>query len=345
MVDPSIWDKEIDVPEDVICYVDDNVSSSSWPMQAKANQDTLPTTVAKFYQISHPGAESRVLQGDAGKGMVSGEFASMFTLYNIMPDITAKPIAWGTYASNPNIHFFLCSFHEMTNEVPDVEVFPAKIAELHTKGVSPNGKFGFSVVNYNGRLPQNTVWCDTWEESFSRNLKHTLELEEAAQGYSEEMKRLSDAVITKVIPRLLRPLETEGRQIQPRLVHGDLWDGNVSKDTTTNSLIIFDAAAIYAHNEYELAPWRPTRHKIGKLHMDAYHKHFPISAPKEDFDDRNTLYCIRFNMCCSAMYPGNLRFRNLVMEEMRALVEKFPEGYKGWAKQRALPPQDQEQTT
>ena len=76
-----------------------------------------------------------------------------------------------------------------------------------------------------------------------------LELEEESQGYNEEMRRLSNAIMTKVIPRLLRPLETEGRQIQPRLVHGDLWDGNTSTDVETDSPIIFDAAAFYAHNE------------------------------------------------------------------------------------------------
>ena len=199
--------------------------------------------VARFnekYQVS---------QNDTGKGMMSGEFASMSALHNTMPDLAPKPIAWGTYASNPNIHFFLCSFHDMTDDVPDVEVFPAKIAELHMKGVSPNGKFGFPVVTYQGRLPQDTTWCDTWEKCFSRSLKRMLELEEEAQGYSEKMKSLSDAIMTKVIPRLLRPLETEGRQIQPRLVHGDLWDGNTSTDVATDNPVIFDAAAFYAHNE------------------------------------------------------------------------------------------------
>ncbi|KAH0536795.1 hypothetical protein FGG08_006363 [Glutinoglossum americanum] len=377
MVDSSIWDQEIDVPEDVICYVDSNVSASVLPitpwseMGTRAKRNYLPTAVTKFYQIFHPGAKSRayprmeratgharqkyklhrrtearyrsfsrsahaifdvmliarfngdyqVSQNETGKGMMSGEFASMSALHDTMPDLAPKPIAWGTYASNPNVHFFLCSFHDMTDEVPDIEVFPAKIAELHMKGVSPNGKFGFPVINYQGRLPQDTTWCDTWEECFSRSLKRMLELEEESQGYNEEMRFLSNAIMTKVIPRLLRPLETEGRQILPRLVHGDLWDGNTSTDVATDNPVIFDAAAFYAHNEYELGPWRPTRHKIGKLYVHAYHKYFPISVPEEDFDDRNALYCI-------------------VMEEMKDLVEKFPEGYEGWIKQRGVSPED-----
>ena len=40
-------------------------------------------------------------------------------------------------------------------------------------------------------------------------------------------------VTSKVIPRLLRPLETGGRQIKPSLVHGDLYSGNVSVDAVT----------------------------------------------------------------------------------------------------------------
>ncbi|KAH0563490.1 hypothetical protein GP486_001941 [Trichoglossum hirsutum] len=344
MVDSSIWDQEIDVPEDVISYVDSNVSANMPPMSRvegiSPHGASYWTRTAEIQTTQEDGSPLsfflKVSQNDTGKGMMSGEFASMSALHNTMPDLAPKPIAWGTYASNPNIHFFLCSFHDMTDEVPDVEVFPAKIAELHMKGVSPNGKFGFPVVTYQGRLPQDTTWCDTWEECFSRSLKRMLELEEEAQGYNEKMSFLSNAIMTKVIPRLLRPLETEGHQIQPRLVHGDLWDGNTSTDVVTDNPLIFDASAFYAHNEYELGPWRPTRHKIGKSYVHVYHKHFPISAPEEDFDDRNTLYCIRFNMCSSALYPGNIRFRNIVMEEMQVLVDKFPDGYEGWLKQRKI---------
>jgi len=48
----------------------------------------------------------------------------------------------------------------------------------------------------------------------------------------------------------------------------------------------------YGKSTDELAPWRPTRHKIGKPYVTEYLKHFPISEPAEDFDDRNALYCM-----------------------------------------------------
>lgn len=216
----------------------------------------------------------------------------MSALHEAMPDIAPEAIAWGHYASKDNVYFYLCSFHDMTDEVPDIDTFPSKMAELHRKAISPTGKYGFPVTTFQGRLEQNVTWTDTWEEGFSNQITKMFELEEASQGPEEEMSRLRNAIMTKVIPRLSRPLESGGRKIRPRLVHGDLWDGNTSTDVSNDNPIIYDACSFYAHNEYELAPWRPTRHKIGKPYVHAYHKHFPISAPEEDFDDRNALYCV-----------------------------------------------------
>jgi protein-ribulosamine 3-kinase len=42
----------------------------------------------------------------------------------------------------------------------------------------------------------------------------------------------------------------------------------------------------------ELAPLRPARHKMGRSYIKTYFRHFPISAPEEDQDDRNALYCL-----------------------------------------------------
>lgn len=173
----------------------------------------------------------------------------MAALHNALPELVPKPIAWGTYEKEPDVHFFLCNFHDMTEDIPDISSFPAMLAQLHKNGVSPTGKFGFPVQTYQGRLPQNTTECDTWEECFSRGIEQFFKLEEKAQGYDEEMAQLRKGIMEKVIPRLLRPLETEGRKVVPRLVHGDLWDGNTSVDAATGLPLIFDACASYAHHE------------------------------------------------------------------------------------------------
>lgn len=249
----------------------------------------------------------QVTQNEAGKGMVSGEFVSMSALHDVVPDITPKPVGWGTYASDSNTHFFLCSFVDMTDDIPDIKVFPAKIAELHRKSLSPNRKYGFSVPTYQGRLPQAVDWQDSWEVFFSNLMRRILQFEEESQGPDEELSQLSEALFSKVIPRLLRPLETGGRQIQPRLVHGDMWDGNTSTNVTTNLPVIFDATCFYGHSEsrlrqvlvpkhadevVDLAPWRPERHKMSKPYIKAYFKHFPESEPAVDRDDRNALYTL-----------------------------------------------------
>jgi protein-ribulosamine 3-kinase len=65
--------------------------------------------------------------------MVWREFLSMRTVYAIVPYLTPNPIAWGTYASDPDIHFFVSEFVEMTDDVPDAS-FMASLADLHKKG-------------------------------------------------------------------------------------------------------------------------------------------------------------------------------------------------------------------
>jgi len=337
MVDASIWDQEIDVPEEVISYVDEAVEAKlpkgSIVKKIRPHGASYWTRTAEIETEQPDGSDLsfflKVSQNDQGKGMLSGECASMAALHEAAPDLAPEAIAWGQYASRDNVYFYLCSFHDMTDEIPDIDSLPIKLAEMHKKAISPTGKFGFPMTTYQGRLPQDNTWTDTWEQCFFNQIKRMLELEEVSQGHDEEMARLRDAILYKVVPRLLRPLETGGRGIQPRLVHGDLWDGNTSTDVNTDNPVIFDAASFYAHNEYELGPWRPTRHKMGKPYVQRYCRHFPISAPEEDFDDRNALYCIRFNLCSSALYPGNLRFRHIVMDEMKVLVDKYPAGFEG----------------
>ena len=111
------------------------------------------------------------------------------------------------------------------------------------------GDFGFHVTTYNGSLPQENTWQNSWEKFFVRGLRHMFALNEEAGGGCEALENLKPGLFEKVIPRLLRPLETNGNTVTPVLVHGDLWCGNASVRQEDNAPIIFDPSSFWAHNE------------------------------------------------------------------------------------------------
>ena len=160
-----------------------------------------------------------------------------------------KPIIWGSFRSIADTHYYICKFYELNKEIPEPSEFCAKLAALHSDSIAPNGKFGFHLVTYNGDLPQENTYTTTWEEFFANGLQHVISLNVHRGGAWKEMQDLREAMFEKVIPRLLRPLETEGRSVKPCLVHGDLWSGNVAVDTSTSRPLIYDPASFYAHNE------------------------------------------------------------------------------------------------
>lgn len=181
--------------------------------------------------------------------MVLSEFESMSSLYNVLPEFVPKPKAWGTYTTIPDTHFFLCEFRDMTDDMPDPHKFGALLSALHQKSVSPTGKFGFHVTTCAGNLPQAVEWEDSWETFFAKSMRQALDLEIERKGPSEELDALSHVLFSKVIPRLLRPLESDGRTVKPSLVHGDLWYANSGNDIDTGQPLVFDACCFYAHNE------------------------------------------------------------------------------------------------
>lgn len=181
--------------------------------------------------------------------MVHGEFESMKAIYTLLPDFAPKPIAWGTYGTITDTHFFLCQYREMIDEMPDPHRFTARLAALHQNSKSPTGKFGFHTTTYSGNLPQVNEWEENWETYFTKSMRSALKLELEAKGPNPEFDVLVPVLFDTVIPRLLRPLESEGRSVKPSLVHGDLWYANSGIDANTGESLIFDACCFYAHNE------------------------------------------------------------------------------------------------
>lgn len=97
--------------------------------------------------------------------------------------------------------------------------------------------------------------------------------------------------IEKVVPRLLRPLQTGGRTIKPSLCHGDLWDGNIQMDIDTQKRVVFDPCPFYGHHEMDLQCMQSPRYNIGRNFINEY-VNVGESEPREDLDDPNALYAV-----------------------------------------------------
>ncbi|KAL8952404.1 MAG: hypothetical protein Q9222_001681 [Ikaeria aurantiellina] len=227
--------------------IDDNVLASKASQRYAEGQNVMLSKAHRTPQRSKdPGAV-----GERGREMMRGTFESEQLLYSFAPKSIPKPLSWGTYQKEPDRHFYICDFHDMTDDLPDIQKFCAVVAKIHldTMGKSPTGNYGFHITTHLAYVDNDNSWSSSWEEWYARALKRMLAEEEKSHGPDEELKVLTTAMFEKVIPRLLRPLESDGRQIQPCLIHSDLWPGNVKPDAVTDEPIIFDSCAFWGHNE------------------------------------------------------------------------------------------------
>lgn len=80
-------------------------------------------------------------------------------------------------------------------------------------------------------------------------MRKMLEEEERSHGADEELNQLKAALFEKVIPRLLRPMETGGNRIEPSLCHSVVRPGNVKPGAKTGEVIMFDSCAFWGHHE------------------------------------------------------------------------------------------------
>lgn len=180
----------------------------------------------------------------------------------------------------------------MKDEVLEPRDFVSIISHIHRESMGKSTKYGFQVATYLANIPNDNTWQDTWEAWFTQAMKQMLTVEERSHGKNDELEMLKEALYAKVIPRLLRPLETEGRSIQPCLLHSDLWPGNCMPDANTGETMIFDSCAFWGHSEADLGSWRASRYNMGKPFFKEYQGVMGKSEPKDDWDDRNILYAM-----------------------------------------------------
>lgn len=126
-----------------------------------------------------------------------------------------------------------------------------------------------------------------------------------------------------MVPRLLLPLQSDGRVLKPSPVHGDCWDGNTAIDSETGEVFVSDTCPFYGHNEYDIGNWRAPRHKLSD---PAYIETTSSTIPYRnqvcitdlvismnlltivlvrDWDARNLLYSLPYNLGNAIYTPGS----------------------------------------
>lgn len=174
------------------------------------------------------------------------------------PGLVPEPVGWGTYsASGQEYHFFLGFYHDLDlAAAPDPVTFAARVAEFHSNGTSPTGMFGFPVPTMIGIMERTVTWDKSWSRSFTLQLKDVIKYDNDTNGPWLELELALHHLMESVIPKLLGALQSDGRDITPALVHGDLCEQNVGIDMETGDIVIFDPGCTCAHNEMEFGTWR-----------------------------------------------------------------------------------------
>ncbi|KAI0967868.1 Fructosamine kinase-domain-containing protein [Xylaria arbuscula] len=314
--------------------VDDNVLVQ-FPAQTQilsANRfGTSAWTVTARLHLKLPdGSEQRVFlksaPGTHGHTLMEGEFNAMSELHKWAPDLVPKPLAFGQYAStSPEAYFFLSEYIDMSERMPEPTQLCSKLARLHRESRSPTGEFGFHITTCQGRVPQSVSWEKSWTSFFIRLLQHVAKLDFEYNEYWEKLDTVEKRLISDVIPRLLGALEADGRTIKPSLIHADLWEGNTGTAFENGNVYIFDSAAFYAHNEMEVGDWRCHYNKIhNKAYTKSYLQHHPPSEPREEWEDRNRLYSIYYNIIYSVNHLSQgTAVRQMAYNDMCYLIHKF----------------------
>lgn len=117
-----------------------------------------------------------------------------------------------------------------------------KLAALHST-LSPNGKFGADFDNFIGATPQPNPWTESWADFYT---EHRLDFQFRLASKRGHIFRDAAPLKTAVHSHL------SGLDIEPSLLHGDLWGGNVSF-LSDGEPVLYDPACYFGDREADLA--------------------------------------------------------------------------------------------
>lgn len=212
-----------------------------------------------------------------GPEMFEGEALGLSAMYATGSIRVPKPFKVGPLSTGGS--YIIMEYIEFGASRGNQSMLGRKLAEMHKAGKSEKG-FGFDVDNTIGSTPQINTWTSDWIEFYGvHRLGYQLKL--AQQQYG-------DYLIYEKGQRLIKNMAPlfEDAIIEPCLLHGDLWSGNVSSDKNCEPVIL-DPACYYGHSEAEFGmSWCAG---FGGSFYDAY---FQVMPKQPGFEKRKDLYML-----------------------------------------------------
>ncbi|KAH9422103.1 fructosamine 3 kinase [Dermatophagoides pteronyssinus] len=144
-------------------------------------------------------------------------------------------------------------------------------------------EFGFHSVTCCGKIPQNNDWHDNWIEFYARNrLNQQIDLIIENYGNRKIVEYWSELQL-KIDKFFIDIMDN----IEPALLHGDLWSGNITQIMNSEP-VIFDPASFYGHSEYELSISK----LFGGFSPVFYNEYFKKIPQQKGFKKRSELYTL-----------------------------------------------------
>lgn len=206
--------------------------------------------------------------------MFEAEAAGLKEIYNSQTLRVPTPICWG---KNDRHAWLVLEYLEMNHSSRcDAATLGSGLAAMHR---ICDKQFGWQRNNTIGATPQINSNSSSWIQFWRTNrLGFQLQLAKN-NGYTGKLQKLGE--------RLMAELDTFFTDVTPTasLLHGDLWCGNYSFDTTGRP-VLFDPAVYYGDRETDIAMTElfggfPT------AFYAAYRETYPLDS---GYEMRKTLY-------------------------------------------------------
>ncbi len=229
------------------------------------------------FAASGANGERVFIKANENKQVLQSEYQALSRLSQL--GVQCFP-SFGAYKVGPSVAMLSLEYHEF---IPVDESNATQLAEtlavLHQVSSS---EFGWPDHGHIGMSVQSNHWCNDWCDFFvSQRLAPQL-VRAAEQGLS--------ATATFGVERVMSNFSelVDVSNIKPRLLHGDLWTGNVAYSLTRQEALVYDPAPYYGDSEVDIA----MSVLFGRLPSTFYTAYRALIPAPQDVNERESIYNI-----------------------------------------------------